>query len=148
MNDGAACPNHCRAAAGETTATNEDDGVARVGALLQRETKPACKALAWAHQRVLPTLLALVSAGCQLLGDGAAAPHADDDDSRDDAAAELEALRADAIDAWGATLDRAGFESALTLPLLAGLGGDPDRRRASRRLRLDPLPAWPGGGMP
>src|SRR5204862_2792470 len=69
------------------------------------------------------------------------------DDAADDsdaAAADLEGLRAAALDAYRDTLQRAGFDDKTTLPLIAGIAGDETRPRVDSRLRIDAAPALVG----
>jgi fatty aldehyde decarbonylase len=110
-----------------------DQGIAHVRALLRRDPKPVHNSLAWANRRAMPGLLGMVSAGCHVL--------VDDGDDQEAAAAQLEGLRADALDAYRDTLDRAGFDDKSTLPLIASIAGDETRPRPARRLRIDTAPA-------
>jgi hypothetical protein len=117
-----------------------DEGTARIHALLRRDPKRVHNALVWANRRVMPGLVSMVSTGCQAL---CADPASQEDEAADSAhaAAELEGLRADALDAYRDTLDRAGFDEASTLPLIASIAGDETRPRVDRRLRIDAVPA-------
>ena len=124
--------------------THLDQGIEHVRALLRRDPKPVHNALAWANRRAMPGLVGMVSAGCHALCAGPG-PRVDEADDGDAAAAELEGLRADALDAYRDTLDRAGFDDKTTLPLIAGIAGDETRPRVDRRLRVDAAPVLVGG---
>ena len=117
-----------------------DEGIARIRALLRRDPKRVHSSLVWANRRVMPGLVGMVSAGSQAL---CADPASHDDEAAGSAraAAELEGLRADALDAYRDTLDRAGFDDPSTLPLIASIAGDETRPRVDRRLRIDAVPA-------
>ena len=123
--------------------THLDQGIEHVRALLGRDRKAVLNALAWANRRVMPGLVGMVSAGCHALCPGPA-PRDDGADAGDAAAAELEGLRADALDAYRETLERAGFDDDSTLPLVASIAGDETRPRVDRRLRIDTVPALVG----
>jgi fatty aldehyde decarbonylase len=118
--------------------THLDQGIAHVRALLRRDPKAVHNSLAWANRRAMPGLVGLVSAGCHALC-AASALRGDEVDDSEAAAAELEGLRADALDAYWDTLDRAGFDEKSTLPLIAGIAGDGTRLRVDRGLRIAPV---------
>ncbi len=126
-----------------------DGGIAAVGGLLRRDPKAVNRSLAWAHRRVMPGLVGMASAGCHALC-GGVAPEPGDAAGADREAAALEGHRADLLEAYRDTLDRAGFDENLTLPLIAGIAGsaadEPGRPRVEPRLRIGAPPVLAGAG--
>lgn len=101
-------------------------GLARIRAMLEEDSQQVHQSLKWAHHRVMPELFSMVSTSCHFLCDrlnidcGAL--------SLGELKTDIDAIRVEALDAYVETLDAAGFDPAVTAPLIESMqayGGTP-----------------------
>lgn len=105
-------------------------GIARVRALLDKDRDKVQESLVWAHHRVMPELLSMISTSCDSLCDvlGVDCGSLRINDLRTD----LDTLRARALDQYVDTLDAVGFDVEVTNRLIATLASfDPEKRPAA-----------------
>ena len=101
-------------------------GLARIGAMLGKDREGVHQSLRWAHHRVMPELFGMVSTSCHFLCDRLNIDCASL--SLGELRTDIDAIRAEALDAYIETLDRAGFDARETAPLIESMqsyGGMP-----------------------
>jgi fatty aldehyde decarbonylase len=118
-------------------------GARRIKAMLEEDPDTVHDALVWAHHRVMPELFSMISTSCHSLcaelsvdcgGIGL-----------DSIATDIEMLRVDALDAYMETLDLVGFDSKVTMPLIASMSSYGVQPQADLRLRTDQAPGCSTG---
>lgn len=105
-------------------------GIARVSALLEEDRDQVQESLVWAHHRVMPELLGMISTSCDSLCD---VLDVDCGSLRiNSLRTDLDTLRARALDQYVGTLDAVGFDVEVTNRLLATLASfDPEKQQAT-----------------
>ena len=96
-------------------------GVQRLQRLLDADSVAVEDALIWAHHRVMPEMLSMVSTSCDSLCDvlGVAC----DSLSLADIQSDVASIRADALERYVQSLDEVGLAPAVVNPLVASLAG-------------------------
>jgi fatty aldehyde decarbonylase len=96
-----------------------DIGVRRIRGMLEESPDEVHDALVWAHHRVMPELFSMISTSCHSLCDvlkldcGSL--------SLDKISTDIDSIRVKALQQYIETLDRVGFDTSVTNPLIAGM---------------------------
>jgi fatty aldehyde decarbonylase len=114
-------------------------GARRIKAMLQDDAEGVHDSLVWAHHRVMPELFSMISTSCHSLCAELAVNCGGI--GLDSIATDIEALRVDALDAYMETLDLVGFDTRVTMPLIASMSSYGVQSRADTQLRTDAAPA-------
>lgn len=119
-------------------------GANRIKAMLDVDPAGVHDSLVWAHHRVMPEMFSMISTSCHSLcsvlsvdcgGIGL-----------DNISTDIDELRVQALDAYMETLELAGFDHNVTMPLIASMSSYGVAPRADTRLRSDEAPAMCGTG--
>ena len=119
-------------------------GANRIKGMLVADPAAVHDSLVWAHHRVMPEMFSMISTSCHSLCSvlsvdcGAI--------GMDSISTDIEELRVQALDAYMETLELAGFDHKVTMPLLASMSGYGVASRADSRLRSDDVPVMCGTG--
>ena len=110
-------------------------GMDRIKRLMDDDEQAVVGSLRSAHHNVMPELFSMISYSCQSL-----CSELDVKCSTlglDSLGTDLDAIRVDALDTYLDMLDRAGFDTAVTTPLVASMAGYGDMPRGEMELRFD-----------
>lgn len=119
-------------------------GVQRIKDMLDEDADNVHDSLVWAHHRVMPELFSMISTSCHsLCGElnvncGSL--------TLGSIATDIETLRVEALDAYMETLDMVGFDTKVTMPLIASMSSYGVQPQADLRLRTDAAPSCAGSG--
>jgi fatty aldehyde decarbonylase len=94
-------------------------GIARIRALLAENSSDVHDALVWAHHRVMPELISMISTSCHFLCDVLKLDCASL--SLAEIKTDIDSIRADALEQYVDTLERVGFDPKVVNPLIASM---------------------------
>lgn len=110
-------------------------GVDRLKTLLDQDADAVHDSLAWSHHRVMPELFSMVSTSCHSLCDELNVDCGGI--GLDSIQTDIDAIRIEALETYVETLDRVGFDTKVTVPLIASMSSYGVRPRADLSLRSD-----------
>lgn len=110
-------------------------GANRIKSMLAADPAGVHDSLVWAHHRVMPEMFSMISTSCHSLCSELSVDCGGI--GLDSIQTDIEELRIQALDAYMETLELAGFDHKVTMPLIASMSSYGAVARADTRLRSD-----------